>query len=79
MSLTPLVIKDLPRAAGTTTVKKYFEKAGTVETWAKSSWAQKRAAAKAKQAATDFQRFEVMLLKKQRRRMLGAAAKKVSS
>ena len=78
MVLTPLTVPGLPRAAGTPTVKKFFEKAGIVEKWAQSSWAKKRQAAKAKSQASDFQRFEIMLLKKQRRRLLGAAAKKVS-
>ncbi|KDN43212.1 60S ribosomal protein L14 [Tilletiaria anomala UBC 951] len=78
MILTPLVVKELPRAAGTPTVKKYFEKADIAAKWAQSSWAKKRQASKARKEANDFQRFEIMLLKKQRRRMLGAAAKKVS-
>ncbi len=79
MVLTPLVVAGLPRAAGSTTVAKYFEKSEIAAKWAKSAWAKKREAAKQKQAANDFQRFELMVLKKQRRRLLGAAAKKVSA
>lgn len=79
MVLTPFVVKDLPRAAGTPVVKKYFEKSDITSKWAQSAWAKKRAARKARQQANDFQRFELLLLKKQRRRLLGAATKKVAA
>ncbi|KIY63311.1 hypothetical protein CYLTODRAFT_333317, partial [Cylindrobasidium torrendii FP15055 ss-10] len=67
LTLTPLLLKSLPRAAGTGTVKKVIEKEAIVEKWEKSSWAQRRAAIEKRRALNDFGRFEVMLLKKQRR------------
>ncbi|KAK4055997.1 hypothetical protein OIO90_002992 [Microbotryomycetes sp. JL221] len=74
--LTPFVLKKLPRAAGSATVKKAFDAAGVSEKWEKSAWAQKRKASEARRNLSDFDRFQVMLLKKQRRRLVGAAAAK---
>lgn len=75
-TLTPFVVPGLPRGAGTSTVKKVFDKSDVAEKWAKSSWAKSRQAAKAKKEATDFDRFNIMLLKKQRRFLVAKAAKK---
>lgn len=69
LTLTPYVIK-FPRGAGTTKVKKTFEESGVVEKWEKSAWAQKRASSEKRKNLTDFERFQVMLLKKQRRRIV---------
>lgn len=70
MVLTPFVLKKLPRGARTKTVKKVFEESGVQEKWAASSWAKKRAARENRRSTSDFQRFEIMLLKKQRRRAI---------
>ncbi|KAF8654899.1 hypothetical protein AX16_003328 [Volvariella volvacea WC 439] len=67
LSLTPLTVSNLPRAAGSGVIKKRLEKDGIDEKWAKSAWAQKRAALEKRRSLNDFGRFEVMLLKKQRR------------
>ncbi|KDE02445.1 large subunit ribosomal protein L14e [Microbotryum lychnidis-dioicae p1A1 Lamole] len=74
--LTPFVLKKLPRAAGTATVKKVFEASGVLAKWEASAWAQKRKAVEARRNTTDFDRFEIMLLKKQRRRLVQVAASK---
>ncbi|KAM0787406.1 hypothetical protein ACM66B_003490 [Microbotryomycetes sp. NB124-2] len=74
--LTPFVLKKLPRAAGSSTVKKAFESSDVLAKWEKSAWAQKRKASEARRNLSDFERFQVMLLKKQRRRLVGAAAAK---
>lgn len=68
--LTPYVLKKLPRAAGTTVVKKVWDASEVEAKWAKSAWAQKRAAQEKRRNTSDFERFEVMLLKKQRRRLV---------
>ncbi|CAO1619088.1 unnamed protein product [Sympodiomycopsis kandeliae] len=75
-TLTPYVVPGLPRGAGTPTVKKFFDKSDVVEKWAKSSWAKKREAQKAKRESSDFDRFNIMLLKKQRRFLVQRAAAK---
>jgi len=67
LTLTSLVVPDLPRAAGTVTVKKYIEKAGVDEKWANTSWAKKRALVERRKKLTDFERFTVMLEKRKRR------------
>ncbi|GAA6014977.1 hypothetical protein JCM11491_002380 [Sporobolomyces phaffii] len=76
MVLTPYVLKKLPRAAGTSTVKKVFDASEVVAKWDKSAWAQKRKATEQRRNLSDFDRFNVMLLKKQRRRLVQAAAAK---
>ncbi|EIN08709.1 60S ribosomal protein L14 [Punctularia strigosozonata HHB-11173 SS5] len=76
LTLTPLVVPGLPRAAGSGVVKAKLEKAGTLEKWEKSAWAQKRAAIAARRKLGDFERFNVMLLKKQRRDTVRKSVKK---
>lgn len=79
MTLTPLHLTKLPRAAGTGAVKKHIEAEAIVEKWQKSSWAQKRAAIEKRRTLNDFGRFKVMLAKKARtdrvRKALHAAKK----
>ena len=65
--LTPLTVKGLPRGAGTGVVKKHLEKADVVSKWEQSSWAKKRAAVSKRRTLNDFNRFSVLVLKKQRR------------
>ncbi|BEJ11168.1 hypothetical protein CspHIS471_0105900 [Cutaneotrichosporon sp. HIS471] len=65
--LTPYTIAKLPRGAGTGAVKKAFDKSGVAEKWAASAWAKKLAAREIRKEATDFDRFNIMLAKKQRR------------
>lgn len=48
-------------------MKKYVEKAGVVAKWESTAWAKKRAAAEKRRTLSDFERFQVMVLKKSRR------------
>ncbi|KAK9376209.1 60S ribosomal protein eL14 [Lipomyces chichibuensis] len=66
-TLTPIVIPKLTRGARTGTTAKKWAEAGVDEKWAKSSWAQKINSRALRRENTDFGRFEVLLLKKQRR------------
>ncbi|KAI0341292.1 60S ribosomal protein L14 [Trametopsis cervina] len=79
LSLTPLRLTKLPRAAGSGVVKKQIEAEAIVEKWEKSAWAQKRAATDKRRSLSDFQRFVVMIAKKKRtdvvRKSLHAAKK----
>ena len=79
LSLTPHVVPKLPRASNTSTVKKYFDQSGVTEKWAESAWAKKRQTAKLRSEMTDFDRFNVMLLKKQRARIINSHIKKVKA
>lgn len=65
VSLTPWVIPNLPKAAGTGPVKKLWEKNEIDSKWAESSWAKKREQQDRRKNLTDFERFKVMRLKKQ--------------
>jgi large subunit ribosomal protein L14e len=67
LTLTPLTVPNLPRSAGSGIVKKYVEKADIVTKWESTAWAKKRAAAEKRRTLTDFERFQVMVLKKSRR------------
>ena len=79
LTLTPIRLSKLPRAAGSGTLKKQLEAEHIVEKWNKSAFAQKRAAVEARRQLNDFGRFKVMLAKKQRtdrvRKSLHAAKK----
>jgi len=65
--LAPFVIEKLPRAARTGTVKKFWEEAQIDAKWKESSWAKRKEQGERRRALTDFDRFKVMRLKKQRR------------
>ncbi|KDQ13782.1 hypothetical protein BOTBODRAFT_91003, partial [Botryobasidium botryosum FD-172 SS1] len=75
LTLTPLVVKELPRGAGTGTVRKYIEKSGVLAKWEASSWAKRREAVRARARLTDFERFDVMLAKRARRDVTRKAVK----
>lgn len=62
-----MVIPNLPRGARTTTVKKFWEKAEIDAKWKASNWAKGKDRQAKRAALTDFDRFKVMRLKKQRR------------
>ncbi|PWZ00862.1 putative RPL14B-ribosomal protein [Testicularia cyperi] len=79
LTLTKLTVPGLPRSAGTPAVKKFFDKAEILDKWTQSGWAKKRAAIKARRETSDFDRFNIMLLKKQRRNVLSPAVKKASA
>ncbi|TPX13927.1 uncharacterized protein E0L32_005627 [Thyridium curvatum] len=65
--LSSIVIPNLPRGARTGAVQKAWAKAEVDSKWAETNWAKKRLQASRRSALTDFDRFKVMRLKKQRR------------
>ncbi|KAI8872949.1 60S ribosomal protein L14e [Ramicandelaber brevisporus] len=67
MLLTPLVVKKLPRGTGAKALAKAFERDEIAAKWAKSGWAKKLEQRKVRASLTDFDRFKLMRLKKQRR------------
>ncbi|SCV00217.1 LAMI_0G03642g1_1 [Lachancea mirantina] len=64
--LTPLTF-SLPRGSKTGVVSKKWVAAGVNDKWAASSWAKKIAQRETRSSLSDFERFQVMVLKKQRR------------
>ncbi len=63
--MTPLIVSNLPRAARSGVVSKKFVQSGVEQKWKESSWAKKLASQQRRRELTDFDRFKVMLLKKQ--------------
>ncbi len=67
LTLTPYIVTGLPRASGSPTVAKFWTKSGVQEKWDASAWAKKLAGRKRRSELSDFERFSVMRLKKERR------------
>mmetsp|Transcript_9000 Transcript_9000/g.8900 ORF Transcript_9000/g.8900 Transcript_9000/m.8900 type:complete len:134 (+) Transcript_9000:69-470(+) len=65
--LTPIVLSNLPRGARTGTVNKKWAAADVDSKWAATSWAKKLASREKRSQLSDFERFQVLVLKKQRR------------
>ena len=63
--LTPFVIEKLPRGAGRGAVKKAWEKQEVEKKWEESTWAKRREQREKRRALTDFERFQVLKLRKQ--------------
>ncbi|KZT20205.1 60S ribosomal protein L14 [Neolentinus lepideus HHB14362 ss-1] len=76
LTLTPLVLTKLPRGAGTGVIRKQLEQEATIDKWNNSAWAKRRAAVERRRKLGDFERFNVMLLKKSRRDLVRKAVKK---
>lgn len=64
--LTPLVLPTLPRGARTATVNKKWAAADIDAKWAKTAWAKTLASKEKRSQLTDFERFQVMILKKKK-------------
>lgn len=76
LTLTPLALTKLPRAASSGVIRKQLAKEATIEKWEKSSWAQARARVRARRGLSDFERFGVMIAKKARRDIVRKSLKK---
>lgn len=64
--LTPLVLESLPRGAKTGVVSKKWAASEIDAKWEKTSWAKKIAQRQRRAQLSDFERFQVLVLKKQR-------------
>lgn len=65
--LTPFVLAKLPRGARTGTVQRKWAAADIDAKWAASPAAKQLAVKETRANLSDFERFQVMILKKQRR------------
>ncbi|KAG9295034.1 hypothetical protein G9A89_017828 [Geosiphon pyriformis] len=70
LTLTDHVIEKFPRGAGSSIVKKFFENQKILNKWHNTAWAKKLDNRKKRAALTDFDRFKLLKLKKQRRYIL---------
>lgn len=71
LSLTDFVV-DIPRNARTKTLSKAIVKADLINNWNNTPWAKKLEAKKRRSELTDFDRFKVMVARKQRGRLIRA-------
>lgn len=65
--LSSLVIDKLPRGVRHGTLKKFWQQADIDEKWKQTNWYKRRTQIERRKNLTDFDRFKVMRLKKQRR------------
>ncbi|KAJ3105268.1 hypothetical protein HDU97_008291 [Phlyctochytrium planicorne] len=70
LSLTSIAIK-VPRAGGSPAIKAAIEKQDLTGKWAATAWAKKLASRAARQNTTDFDRFKLMVARKQKRVVIG--------
>lgn len=66
VTLTPHVVAGLPRASGHAVLLKKWKSEDIESKWAASSWAKKIARSQRRRQLTDFERFQVSVLRKQR-------------
>jgi len=70
LSLTAIKL-EIPRAVRTGTLTKAFTKADILGQWQKTSWARKIARTETRSNLGDFDRFKLMLLRKQKSQLIG--------
>merc|ERR1719440_1254412 len=71
LALTDIVIK-VPKSARQKTLVKAWNEEKVEETWAATSWAKKLARKKVRASLTDFQRFQLMVARKQKAALVKA-------
>ncbi|ORY79095.1 60S ribosomal protein L14 [Protomyces lactucae-debilis] len=76
LTLTPYIVAGLPRSAKSTAVSKFWKKSGVQAKFDASAYAKKLAARKTRAGLSDFQRFQVMKLRKQRKYEVAVKASK---
>ncbi|KAF2458367.1 60S ribosomal protein L14 [Lineolata rhizophorae] len=64
VTLTPIVVEKLPRAARNGKVRKEWEASKVEESWNNTAWAKNRASVMKRRNLNDFERFKLMRLKK---------------
>merc|ERR1719353_1799680 len=77
VALTDIVVK-IPKNARQKTLNKAWDEADVLAKWDASSWAKKLAAKKKRASLTDFQRFQLMVARKQRCAIVAAKVKEMS-
>lgn len=66
VTLTPHVIPKVPRGAGHGVIAKKWASSGVQKQWEESSWAKRLARRERRRQLTDFERFQVSILRKKR-------------
>jgi large subunit ribosomal protein L14e len=78
ISLTDLTVK-VQRSARQKTLLKAWAEGDTLATWTKSSWAKKLASRKTRAGLNDFDRFKVMVARKQKSKIIADKMKELSA
>ncbi|KAI9137929.1 60S ribosomal protein L14 [Paraphysoderma sedebokerense] len=77
MTLTPILLNNVPRNAGQTALTKIIDSQDMVGQFGKTAWAKKLQVRKTRANLTDFDRFKVMVLKKRKRFIVAQKLSKV--
>ncbi|RKP14674.1 ribosomal protein L14-domain-containing protein [Piptocephalis cylindrospora] len=77
MTLTPFKIKNLPRAARASTVRKALQTQEIISKWETTGWAKKIQSRTTRASLSDFDRFKLMKLRKQKRTIISAQVAKL--
>uniref|UniRef100_A0A7R9ZBB6 Large ribosomal subunit protein eL14 domain-containing protein n=1 Tax=Pseudictyota dubia TaxID=2749911 RepID=A0A7R9ZBB6_9STRA len=78
IALTDLTVK-IQRSARAKTLKKAWAEGDTLNKWESSSWAKKLAAKKKRATLSDFDRFKVMVARKQKRYIVAKKVKEMKA
>jgi large subunit ribosomal protein L14e len=76
VTLTPHVVAKVPRSIGSSALAKKWEASQVEAKWNGSAWAKKIAQRQRRRELSDFERFQVVVLKKQRRYAVNKAVAK---
>lgn len=77
LTLTPIVLSQLPNAAGTGALRKRWDAEKIDDKWNNSTWAQSRAKATRRRELSDFERFKVLRARKSQRSEIRRSLAKV--
>jgi large subunit ribosomal protein L14e len=72
LSLTDVLVTKLPRNATQKNIKKAWDEQNTLSTWQSSAWAKKMENKVKRASLSDFDRFKVMIAKKQKSKIVAA-------
>ena len=70
LSLTDIVVEKLPRNSTVKNLKKAWTEQNTLEKWNSTAWAKKLENKKKRANLSDFDRFKVMIAKKQKSKII---------
>ena len=79
LSLTDVKIERLPRSATLKNIKKAWNEQGILEKWNSTAWAKKLEKKRIRKGLNDFDRFKVMIAKKQRSKIIAEKLAEMSS
>ena len=79
LSLTDVKIERLPRSATLKNIKKAWNEQGILEKWNSTAWAKKLEKKRIRKGLNDFDRFKVMIAKKQRSKIIAEKLAAMSS